>query len=71
MNTKSKNVKRSNKKKCGHPVQQTIKLVFSGLFAVGIALIYWFGRGFFSEEVNLNLYGFSDAGAAIVTILSL
>ena len=24
-----------------------------------------------SEEVNLNLYGFSDAGAAIVKILSL
>lgn len=68
MNTKSKNAKRHNKNKstCSHPVQQTIKLVFAGFFAVFIAVIYWFGRGFFSEEVNLNLYGYSDGGAAFL-----
>ena len=53
-------IKNQNKnKKTGHPVQQIIKLVFAGLFAIFVGVIFWLGRDFFSDEVNLNIYGFS------------
>ena len=37
-------IKNQNKnKKTGHPVQQIIKLVFAGLLAIFIGVIYWVG----------------------------
>lgn len=60
-------IKNPNKnKKTGHPVQQIIKLVFAGLLAIFIGVIYWLGRDYFSEEINLNLYGYSKKGAMFI-----
>lgn len=60
-------IKNQNKnKKTGHPVQQIIKLVFAGLLAIFIGVIYWLGRDYFSEEINLNLYGYSKKGAMFI-----
>lgn len=64
METKSKNPNKN--KKTGHPVQQIIKLVFAGLLAIFIGVIYWLGRDYFSEEINLNLYGYSKKGAMFI-----
>ena len=64
MEAKSKNPNKN--KKTGHPVQQIIKLVFAGLLAIFIGVIYWLGRDYFSEEINLNLYGYSKKGAMFI-----
>ncbi len=64
MKAKSKDPNKN--KKTGHPVQQIIKLVFAGLVAIFIGVIYWLGRDYFSEEVNLNLYGYSEKGAMFI-----
>lgn len=64
MKAKSKDPNKN--KKTGHPVQQIIKLVFAGLVAIFIGVIYWLGRDYFSEEINLNLYGYSKKEAMFI-----
>lgn len=63
---KTKNPNKNNKNTSCHPIQQIIKLVFVGIVAVLVGGVYWLGRDFFSEAVNLNIYGFSKEIAIFI-----